>query len=182
VVKRILGALLMAAIVATDGTAAETMPNRLIDYDAFASQVPAVGSLRKTRRLSEADFIRMSREEDSVILDARSQEKYRLLHVKGAKNLSLPDITAEELAKIIPAKSSRILIYCNNNFLNESEAFPSKAPAASLNLHTFNALYSYGYRNVYELGPLVDISKSTLAFEGTRSESRGAQPASAPVR
>lgn len=163
-----LGGFLLVAIVAADGAAAQGMPNRLIDYEAFASQVAAVGSLRKARRLSEADFMRLARMPDSVILDARSPEKYRLLHVKGARNLSLPDITAEELAKIIPTKTSRILIYGNNNFLNEPEAFPSKAPAASLNIHTFNALYSYGYRNIYELGPLIDIAKSALPFEGSK--------------
>ncbi len=38
---------------------------------------------------------------------------------------------------------------------------------ASLNLYTFNTLYSYGYKNVYELGPLIDIQKSVLAFEGS---------------
>ena len=35
------------------------------------------------------------------------------------------------------------------------------------NIHTFNALYSYGYRNVYELGPLIDISKAKIEFEGS---------------
>ena len=44
---------------------------------------------------------------------------------------------------------------------------PPKAVAASLNLYTFNTLYSYGYANVYELGPLLDIAKSRLIFEGT---------------
>ena len=43
------------------------------------------------------------------ILDARSAEKFALLHVKGAKNLSLPDMTEEELAKILPSKATRIL-------------------------------------------------------------------------
>jgi hypothetical protein len=88
--------------------------------------------------------------------------------VKGAKNLSFPDITAEELAKIIPTKSSRVMIYCNNNFLNAPSAFPSKTPSASLNIHTINALYSYGYTNVYELGPLIDIRKAKLEFEGSQ--------------
>lgn len=162
-----LGAVLLIAILAADA-AAQGMPNRLIDYEAFASQVAAVGSLRKARRVSEAEFMRLAAMPDSVILDARSPEKFRLLHVKGARNLSLPDITAEELAKIIPANTSRVLIYCNNNFLNEPEAFPAKAPAASLNIHTFNALYSYGYRNIYELGPLIDIAKSALPFAGAK--------------
>ena len=45
--------------------------------------------------------------------------------------------------------------------------FPSKLPSASLNLSTYIALYNYGYRNVYELGPLVDIGNSALEFESS---------------
>lgn len=64
-------------------------------------------------------------------------------------------------------KSSRIVIYGNNNFENEPRALPGKMAAASLNLYTFNTLYSYWYKNVYELGPLIDIKKSVLTFEGS---------------
>jgi len=45
------------------------------------------------------------------------------------------------------------------------EPFPSKLPSASLNISTYIALYDYGYRNVYELGPLIDIGASRLEFE-----------------
>ena len=90
--------------------------------------------------MTELEFISMAGDPSTVILDARSAEKFALLHVKGAKNLSLPDITEEELAKIIPSKSTRILIYCNNNFANEPGAFPSKALSASLNVYTMNVL------------------------------------------
>ena len=86
-----------------------------------------------------------------IILDARSKEKYDLMHIKGALNLSFPDITVESLEQMLPDKKARILIYCNNNFVGEEKAFPSKAARASLNLSTYIALYSYGYRNVYEL-------------------------------
>jgi hypothetical protein len=89
--------------------------------------------------------------------------------VKGAKNLSLPDFTEEELAKVIPSKSTRILIYCNNNFLNEPKAFPSKNLSASLNVHTMNVLHAYGYTNVYELGPLIDIRKTSIPFERSQT-------------
>ena len=85
----------------------------------------------------------------------------------GAINLPFPDIAVESIARAIPDRNTRVLIYCNNNFRNAEEAFPTKLPAASLNLSTFIALYTYGYRNVYELGPLVDIEKSALPFEGT---------------
>jgi phage shock protein E len=110
----------------------------------------------------------MARDRKTVILDARSAEKFFLLHVKGARNLSLPDFTEEDLARVIPSKSTRILIYCNNNFLNEPSAFATKNLAASLNVYTFNTLYSYGYTNVYELGPLIDIHTAKLQFEGSR--------------
>ena len=103
----------------------------------------------------------------SVVLDARSTDKYKMLHIVGAKHLSLPDMTAAELARIIPAKDTRVLIYCNNNFLNAPEAFPGKVSAASLNIYTFNTLYSYGYTNVYELGPLINVTATKLPLEGT---------------
>ncbi len=145
----------------------EKIPNPQIDYVGFYKDAKKVGDLREQRRISEADFMRMASDPQTIVLDARSNEKYRMLHVKGAKHLSLTDATADELAKIIPAKNTRILIYCNNNFENEPIAFPSKAVRASLNIYTFNTLYSYGYTNVYELGPLIDIQKTKLPLEGT---------------
>jgi hypothetical protein len=61
----------------------------------------------------------------------------------------------------------RVLIYCNNNFRNAEGPFPSKLPNASLNLSTYIALYSYRYRNIYELGPLIDIKASRLELESS---------------
>jgi hypothetical protein len=142
-------------------------PNPLINYNAFLENARRVQNLREERRISEADFIRMAAEPRTVIFDARSDSKFAMLHVKGAKHLSLPDFTADELARMLPDKSTRILIYCNNNFENEPKALPPKFPSTSLNLYTFNIIYAYGYRNVYELGPLIDIQKSILPFEGT---------------
>jgi rhodanese-like protein len=147
--------------------AANEIPNRLIDYAAFEQNVVRVGQLREPRRITERQFLRMAADARTVVLDARSTEKFAMLHVKGASNLSLPDFTADELARVIPSKSTRILIYCNNNFLNEPTAFPSKAIEVALNIHTFNALYAYGYTNVFELGPLIDIHNTRIAFEGT---------------
>jgi hypothetical protein len=158
---------LVAGLTLRPGATAADTDNRLIDYKAFASQVAEVGEMRQTHRVSEAEFLRMAADTSTVILDARSQEKFEMLHVKGALHLSLPDMTEADLARIIPDKNTRILIYCNNNFLNSPAAFPAKAPSASLNLHTFNALYSYGYRNVFELKPLLDIQKTKIPFAGT---------------
>ena len=157
----LFGALVLFAGVAQ----AQKIPNPLIDYSAFEKGVELVGLTREKFRVAESEFVRMSRDPETVILDARSSEKFALLHVAGAKNLSLPDITAEELERVIPSKSTRVLIYCNNNFLNEPNAFPSKDLSASLNVYTMNVLFAYGYANVYELGPLIDIRKSLIPFE-----------------
>ena len=141
-------------------------PNPNIDMDAYVKSVRDVAEHRKSRRLTEEDFIKMSQEEGVIVLDARSKEMFNLMHVKGAINLSFPDITIESLKKTLPDKDAKILIYCNNNFKNQPIAFASKAPIASLNISTYIALYNYGYKNVYELGPVLDPAKSKLTFEG----------------
>jgi hypothetical protein len=162
--RALLPVACLFAIAASAAT--PEIPNRLIDYATFENAVDKVGNLRKQRRITENQFLLMAQDPATVILDARSREMFERLHVKNARNLSLPDITADELAKIIPSKATRVLIYCNNNFENEPRAFPTKAPAASLNIHTLNVLYAYGYENVYELGPLLDVRKTRIPFEG----------------
>lgn len=142
------------------------IPNPAIDMTGFLRMSAEAATYRESHRVSEQDFLRMSREPGTIVLDARSAEKYRLLHVKGAINLSFPDITVDSLEQTIPDKSTRILIYCNNNFSGAPKPFPSKLPSASLNLSTYVSLYTYGYRNIYELGPLVDLKASRLTFEG----------------
>jgi hypothetical protein len=143
--------------------------NPAIDMEGYLGVSMAAAKHREIRRLSEGDFIRMSREPGTVILDARSGRKFDELHIKGAINLSFPDIAVETLKGMIPDKATRILIYCNNNFRDAEGPFPTKLPSASLNLSTYIALYNYGYRNVYELGPLVDIKTSQLEFETSSS-------------
>lgn len=143
--------------------------NKAIDMDGFLRVSAEAARQRESHRLSEQEFLRMSREPGTIVLDARSAEKYRLLHVAGAVNLSFPDITIDSLGQLAPDKATRILIYCNNNFSGAEKPFPGKLANASLNLSTYIALYTYGYRNVYELGPMVELKESRLAFVGEGS-------------
>ncbi len=138
------------------------IPNPSIGMKAFLEVADKAAQHREVRRLTEDDFIRMSKEPGVVILDARSAKKYDELHIRGAVNLSFPDITVDSLATMFPDKNARILIYCNNNFVNAEDAFPRKIASASLNLSTYVSLYTYGYRNVYELGPLLDVKTTKL--------------------
>jgi len=142
------------------------IPNENIDFVGFAALVSQLEPLRETYRISEAEFIEMSKDEDTIILDTRSAAKYAKLHVKGAVHLNFSDITSDTLAAIIPSPTTRILIYCNNNFENKPEPFPMKMAVAALNIPTFVTLYAYGYQNLHELGPAVDPATSNLEFAG----------------
>jgi len=151
------------------GTAA-AQDNPAIDMPGYLRVAREAAEHRATRRVSEAEFIRMSREPGTVVLDARSREMYDRLHVKGAINLSFPDIAVESLKQTLPDPSARILIYCNNNFDGAEGPFARKIMSASLNLPTFITLYDYGYRNVYELAPYMNIRHTKIEFEGTDRE------------
>ncbi len=144
--------------------------NPLIRYDQFAVHVNEVGTLREQRRLSEQDFLEAMKEPGVVLLDARSGPMFALRHLTGAVNLSLPDFNEEALQKIVPRKDTKILIYCNNNFLGSPVAMVSKRAPASLNIHTFVTLRAYGYTNVFELGPLLDVRSTKLPMSGREVE------------
>jgi len=161
--------LLCFAVTAGFAESKKVPANPLIDAPGHVAAVNASMEMRAERRVSEEDFMRMSAEPGTVILDARSAAMFQRLHIRGAVNLSFPDFTAETLAKVIPSKNTRVLIYCNNNFLNSPPAFPTKCFSVALNLSTYANLHAYGYTRVYELGPVVDINKTKLPLSGSEA-------------
>lgn len=92
--------LILVAPLVVSFASAQPAPgpaNPAIDMEGYLRVSLAAAKHRHTRRLSEADFIRMSREPGTVILDARSRQRFDELHVKGALNLSFPDIETSRL-------------------------------------------------------------------------------------
>lgn len=160
-------AIVVFSVMASAQKRFEMPPNPAIDMKGYLKVAAEAAKYRETRRLTEDEFLRMSTQPGVVVLDARSERKYNELHIRGAVNLSFPDITVESLATMLPDKNATILIYCNNNFVNAEDAFPRKIATASLNLSTFISLYGYGYRNVYELGPLLDVKTTKLEMVST---------------
>lgn len=71
--------------------------------------------------------------------------------MRGAMNLSFPDITVESLQRLFPDRGTRILIYCNNKRLVEP-------------VDVYRAV-RLRLPHVYELGPTVDPRQSQLEFE-----------------
>jgi hypothetical protein len=162
---RTLGlALAVMACTASQAGTETGVANPRIDMKGYLDVGRAAARHRDSHRVTEAEFVRMAAEPDTVVLDARSPEKYRQLHIAGAVNLTFADISEESLARLLPDKDVRILIYCNNNFEGDESAFPRKLASASLNLSTYIALYDYGYRNVYELAPLVDVRTAKVSL------------------
>jgi len=165
-----LGILGVAAVL--QASAVEPIPNRLIDYAQFQKIVAASAVTREHNRLTEDQFLAAMQDPRVIVLDARSATMYKLRHVKGAVSLPFTDFTADTLAQVIPRKDAKVMIYCNNNFTGSPLAFATKMPAASLNLSTYTSLAAYGYTNVYELGPLLDVKTTRIPFAGTEVAAR----------
>jgi len=128
---------------------AAEIPNPAINYDEFSELTRKLDPIRKQNRITEDEHIQMATEPNTIILDARSKDRYDRIHVKGAIHLAFTDFTADALAAKIPDKATRILIYCNNNFDNNPVDFARKTASVSLNVPTFINLHAYGYTNGY---------------------------------
>ena len=162
-------------------------PKAKVSFEDFKGLVARVEAHRAARLVDLATFREMSRRPGVVVLDSRSDFRFERIHVKGARHLAFTDFTQENLAKVIPAFETTILIYCNNNFDGNQTDFATKAalprppPGAAasqfaaqakplmmaLNIPTFISLYGYGYRNVYELDELVGVTDPRIEFEGS---------------
>lgn len=159
--------ILTTLTLVTYAQSVEPAANPLVDYNGFRKIAAQVHAARPQRLVSEEKFMALAAEAGTVVLDARSADKFALRHIKGAVSLPFTDFTEESLAKVIPRKDTRVLIYCNNNFVGAPVSLASKAAPASLNISTYIALATYGYTNVYELAPLLDVKTTKLLFEGT---------------
>jgi phage shock protein E len=129
-----------------------------VDFAGFNNLSQEVYAYRQNRLVNFAQFQAMAREPNTIILDARSAAAYAQGHIAGAINLSLTDFTAPALAATIKNPNTRILIYCNNNFENDAPPVVLKSVQLALNIQTFINLYGYGYKNVYELGDVVNFN------------------------
>jgi len=135
-----------------------------IDYHGFRGLTGEVEAYRAGRLVRLAEFQRMAREPNTIILDARSADAYAQGHIEGAINLPFTDFTDHSLREAIRDPNTRILIYCNNNFSNNEQPVMLKRVELALNIQTFINLYGYGYRNVYELGDIVDFSDPAVRW------------------
>ena len=159
-------ARLLAALMAFAAAPLAAAPpaNPQIDYPGFAALTSEVASYRAARLLDWRHFAAMAKRKDVLLLDARSARAFAEGHIAGAVNLPLPDFTADSLAAAIGRADRPILIYCNNNFRNNVSPVPLKRAALSLNIQTFINLVGYGYRDVHELGEVIDFTRADVPW------------------
>jgi rhodanese-related sulfurtransferase len=154
--------LMSASALAQESPQANTSAQ--INYSGFRDLTREVETYRDDRLVSLADFQRMAREPDTIVLDARSADAYTRGHIDGAINLPFTDFTDQSLREALRDPNVRILIYCNNNFSNNAQPVILKRIELALNIQTFINLYGYGYRNVYELGDVVDFNDPAVGW------------------
>lgn len=168
----------------------KSYPKARVSFEDFKNLVEAVEPIREKRLVNLETFLKMSKNNNTIIFDSRSDFRFERIHIKGAKHLAFTDFTQENLAKVIPSFETTILIYCNNNFDGnpfdfatkmatpkdtnnsfepiKSQFFVQKKPIMmALNIPTYINLYGYGYHNVYELDELVDVSDKRIQFAGS---------------
>lgn len=158
-------ALLMVSACYSSPCFAQTPAH--VDYPGFVALATEAEMHRKSHLVDIDNFWAMAQDNNTLILDTRSEAAYKRKHFQGAIHLNFSDFTAAKLAHLIPDKNTRILIYCNNNIEDDSANFPTKSMPLALNIPTFINLYGYGYKNVYELSSLLSVNHPKLVFEGT---------------
>ena len=187
-IRRIAVALVILGIAGVAIAQPKPYPRAKVSFDDFKNLVATVEEHRSSRLIDLNTFLQMSKEPGVVVLDTRSDFRFKRIHVRGARHLSFSDFTQDNLGKIIPSFDTKILIYCNNNFEGNEIDFASKValpepPAGAvvsdqfaaqekpimmaLNIPTYINLYGYGYRDVYELHELVNVNDPRIKFEGS---------------
>ena len=157
-----------------------------VNFNYFEKVTAAAKKHRSSRLIDFKTFSEYAKDPNTIILDTRSKRMYDRMHIKGAIHINFADFTQQYLAEMIPSKDTRILIYCNNNFVQEpvfeipftTKAVLPKLEKASirtlrptetlaLNIPTYINLFGYNYKNVYELSELVSSKHRGLEMEGT---------------
>ena len=84
-----------------------------------------------------------SESENAVLLDVRRIDEYNAGHIPGSILLTNETITQENAEKILPSKTAKIFVYCRSG---------RRSKEAS------QKLASYGYKNVIEIGGILNYS------------------------
>ena len=155
------------------------------NFDEFTKAVLEVQKRRKERLVTAEEFAKLAATPGTIVLDARSELSFELLRVRGSINLPYTNFGIKTLEELIPNESTKILIYCRNNIVNEtftrvestvlSNRIVPKERAVGLNIPVAVSLFIYGYKNVWELDEIVDPDNCPIMFDWTPKFRKGAE-------
>jgi 3-mercaptopyruvate sulfurtransferase SseA len=80
----------------------ENYPPAKVSFEDFKNLTTEVEPYRNERLLSLDSFLAMRKEENVILLDTRSQNRYERKHIKGAVHLAFTDFTQDKLEEVIP--------------------------------------------------------------------------------
>src|SRR5271156_1635882 len=104
------------------------LPPSRVDYAGFAALTTDLAAARAQRLISLDRFWAMAADKGTLILDALSRDPSGRGHIDGAVNLPFTAFPAASLAQLIGDPNRRLLIYCNNNFVNNTDPVVTKKP------------------------------------------------------
>jgi len=138
-----------------------------VSIDDYEKLISEVKEHRKTRLLTLDEFNAEAKKPGVIILDARSDAMYNAKHIKGAIHITFSDFTQEALARLIPSYDTKILIYCNNNFDDDRDFFPTKMVMPEvLNIQTIQNQLKKGETETVNI---VDASKENMVKPGVET-------------
>ena len=123
--KKFYSALIVLTLFSLSLQAQIITPSK-VSIEDYETLIAEVKEHRKTRLLNLDEFNAEAKKPGVIILDARSDAMYNAKHIKGAIHINFSDFTQEALARLIPTYDTKILIYCNNNFDDDKQFFPTK--------------------------------------------------------
>ena len=112
---------------------------------AYFKEAEKLEELRNSRQVSMKEITEMLKDKNTVLLDTRSDQDFKRLHIRGAKHLSYADFTTDRITKMFPDKNTRIIVYCDKAIANPLTRM------MALSTNAFVDLHMQGYSNIYEM-------------------------------
>lgn len=117
----------------------------------YYKKAEALSEFRRSRQVGINEAEKMLGDKNTILLDTRGDDDFKKIHIRGARHLSYADFTSDRLAKLLPDKNSRIIIYCDAAIMTPlTRMMP-------LSTNAFVDLHMQDYKNLYEIRSISDI-------------------------
>ncbi len=147
-VRIIIQTLLVALIILPSSKSfSQDAPKIVLPSKEFHEEAVRLEADRAKHTLKLDGLLKeLKSSEKKVIIDLRGEDAYQKEHITDAINIPMEKLTEDYLAKVIPDKNTKIIIYCDNTF------FPVRSIA--ITTYGYPTLRKLGYSNVFDIESL----------------------------